>query len=211
MLRKIVLHGRLATDYTPEIEIDADDLRMVVAGLESNYNGFLNDFVEGEWHILRGDLDKDDCMTSDQITMLFGTDNTEIHIFPKIEGAGGKNGVWTAVLGIAIIAFAWWAAPAGAGLGGVAWGAEAAMGISYGQIAMFGVSMALSGVSAMMAPTPSVGDFMSAERAQDKPSFMFNGPVNVMVAGGPVPLVYGEYEVGSTVVSAGIVVEKLPV
>lgn len=208
MLRKIWLHGRLKEQYTDQIELTADDLYTIVSGLESNYPGFREDFIEGEWHVIKGDEVTGESLSPDAVPMSFSDTTTDIHIFPKLEGAGGKNGTWQVILGIVIIAVAWWAAPAGAGLGGAAWGAEAGMGLTYGQVALFGVSMALSGVAAMMAPTPSIGDMMSAERAGDRPSFMFNGATNVMVAGGPVPLVYGEYEVGSVVISAGVSVEK---
>lgn len=209
MLRRICLHGRLAEKYTNEIELDVDDLRGVVAGLNSNYPGFIDDFVEGEWHILRGNPENNNSMTNEEVTLTFGN-ITEIHIYPRLEGAGGDNGLWSVVLGVVIIAVAWWAAPVGAGLGGTLMSVGGAT-IAYGNVAMFGLSVALTGVAQMMAPTPQVGDMMAAERAEDRPSFMFNGPVNVMVAGGPVPLVYGEYEVGSTVVSAGVVTEKIPV
>lgn len=207
MLRKICLYGRLAEQYTDSIELDVHDLRSTVAGLDSNFPGFKQDFIDNEWHILRGDFDKQDDMNMDQVPMMFGDGLKELHILPKIEGEGGR-GLLSVVLGIAIIAVAWIAAPAVAGLGGTAF-SVGGMAVSYGSIAMFGVSMALSGVAAMLAPSPSVGDSMAAERAEDRPSFMFNGAVNVMVGGGPVPLLYGEMEIGSTVISAGIVTEKL--
>jgi len=208
MLRNVKLYGRLAEQYTPEIELTGNDIYTIVAGLESNYPGFRDDFTNGEWHIIKGKLEDEDDMSTETATMSFSEKHTEIHIFPAFEGAGGKNGTWQVVLGIVIVAVAWWAAGPGAGFGGAAWGADAGMGLTYGQVALFGASMALSGVSAMMAPTPQIGDMMSAERAADRPSFMFNGATNVMVAGSPVPLVYGEYEVGSVVISAGILVDK---
>lgn len=206
-LRQIHLHGRLAELYTDNVELDTDDLCSVVDGLEANFPGFRDDFIAGEWHIVFDNPDTGRSLSPECVGMKFGP-GVAVHIFPKLEGAGGKNGTWQVVLGIVIIALAWWAAPAGAGFAGAAWGESAFMGLSYGQVAMFGVSMAMTGVSAMMAPTPSVGDMMGAERAADRPSFMFNGAVNTMVAGGAVPLVYGEYETGSVVISAGISVDK---
>lgn len=209
MIREVFLHGRLADEYTPKIELDADDIRMIVAGINSNHPGFMEDFTEGEWHILRGDAMNKDSMTTEEAQMTLGNVK-QIHIFPKLEGAGGDNGLMSVVLGIAIVAVAWWAAPAVGGLGASALSFGGAS-LTYGNIAMFGVAMALGGVAQMMAPTPKLGDMMAAERAQDRPSFMFNGPVNVMVPGGPVPLVYGEFETGSTVVSAGVMVEKIAI
>lgn len=205
MLRKIVLHGRLAEQYTDQIELDADDLRMVVSGINSNYNGFADDFVSGEWHVLRGDPDNKDSMSTEEVGMTISDRVKVLHIFPRIEGEGG-DGTLQVILGIVIIAGAYMlGGPAGFGATAGTFGGAT---ITYGNIALFGLAMSLSGVAQMMAPMPELGDALAAERAQDKPSFMFNGATNVMVAGGPVPLVYGEFEVGSTVISAGINVEK---
>jgi len=207
MLRRIVLHGRLATEYTDSIELDADDLTNVVFGLNSNFPGFYNDFVAGEWHILKGAVENNNDMKPEEVGMMFGETAKEIHIFPRIQGAGGDS-FWGVILGVAIIAVAFWAAPAAGGLGATAFSIGGA-GITFGNIAMFGLSMALSGIAGMLAPTPEVGDYTAAEGAADRPSFLFNGPVNVMAAGGPVPLVYGRHEVGSTVISAGVSAERL--
>ena len=72
---------------------------------------------------------------------------------------------------------------------------------------MFGVSLALSGVSALLTPTPHVPDLAATQ--QDKNSFFFNGPVNVIQQGGPVRVVYGRMRVGSTVISSGLNVEQI--
>jgi predicted phage tail protein len=44
---------------------------------------------------------------------------------------------------------------------------------------------------------------------ENKPSFLFDGPVNTIAQGHPVPVGYGEMYVGSAVISAGIVTEEI--
>jgi len=66
-------------------------------------------------------------------------------------------------------------------------------------VIMLGVSMLLSGIASMLSPQP--------QKQKDKPnrqSYVFDGPVNVMQQGGPVPVLYGRMTIGSVCVSAGI-------
>ncbi|NRD60848.1 hypothetical protein HRD49_03720, partial [Corallococcus exiguus] len=68
-----------------------------------------------------------------------------------------------------------------------------------------GISLVVGGVSQLLfAPPTATGP---DEDDANKPSYVFNGPVNTLAQGHPVPICYGEMEVGSCVVSAGIVTE----
>lgn len=64
-----------------------------------------------------------------------------------------------------------------------------------------------------MTLTPLIGSVKSAfadrDRPDQRPSFIFRGPTNVIEQGTPVPLVYGKMRTGSVVVSAGIISEEL--
>lgn len=65
-----------------------------------------------------------------------------------------------------------------------------------------GISMMVGGIVQMLSPHPrgqSTGD-----KAADTPSYAFNGSVNTMAQGYPVPLAYGKGYWGSAVISAGI-------
>ena len=65
-----------------------------------------------------------------------------------------------------------------------------------------GVSMTVNGIVQLLFPQPKMK--APKERPEDTPSYSFNGPVNTMAQGHPVPLLYGELIVGSAVISAGI-------
>lgn len=113
----------------------------------------------------------------------------EIRIAPVIRGAK-RGGLFQTVLGVALLAVAWWN-PAG-------WlGAAAQMGLMAA-----GAGMAIGGVFQMMAPTQQ--GLSTADRPENGASYNFNGPVNTTAQGNPVPLGYGKKIVGSAVVSAGI-------
>jgi predicted phage tail protein len=65
-----------------------------------------------------------------------------------------------------------------------------------------GINMIVGGIMQLLAPHPkgkSTGD-----KADLTPSYAFNGSVNTMAQGYPVPLLYGKMKSGSAVISAGI-------
>ncbi|MFP3549758.1 tail assembly protein [Paraburkholderia sp. SIMBA_049] len=64
-----------------------------------------------------------------------------------------------------------------------------------------GISLALSGVAQLLAPRAAAT--ATPESAGNEPSLAFDGAVNTMGQGGPVPLGYGRLLVGSAIVSVG--------
>jgi len=109
---------------------------------------------------------------------------------------GGASAVGRIILGAALIFFAPMAA-------GWVFGNTAMVGLATG-IATFapqiGMALILGGVSQLLFSPPQA---QSVERPENKPSFAFDGPVNTMQQGNPVPICYGELIVGSQVISAG--------
>jgi predicted phage tail protein len=79
----------------------------------------------------------------------------------------------------------------------------AGMSVTFGQIAAFGAMMAFNGISQMLSPHPQ-NNTAGSTAADPNPSYAFTGPVNTAKQGGPVPLIYGEIEAGSIVVSSGL-------
>lgn len=125
-----------------------------------------------------------------------------IRIVPVMAGAG--RGIGTVLLGAALIGFG--VITGGAGLTlGAAWSAG---GMTFaGYLATnIGVSLVLGGVSQMLAPQPKARD--TPDRPENKPSYVFDGPVNTIVQGNPVSICYGRLIVGSQVISAGIATEE---
>lgn len=73
-----------------------------------------------------------------------------------------------------------------------------------------GASMVLGGIAQMLSPTPKQP--AGADEAPDnKPSYVFNGPLNTSIQGGAVPIGYGRMIIGSAVISAGMSVQEIPV
>jgi predicted phage tail protein len=123
-----------------------------------------------------------------------------IRIIPVVAGARGSVG--KIIAGIAIVAAAIFIPGLGIGLAGA----------TVTQIGLVGASLALSGVSQLLAPVPKIAPPSqpsyytptSTKETQLDPqkSYSFSGIQNTSKVGSAVPIVYGETIVGSVVISA---------
>lgn len=190
-LKTIRLYGKLGTRYgrvhrlavsTPAEAVRA--LRVLLPGfhrelLESGANGVRYAVFAG-----RRNLDKD------QLHYPVGGD--DIRVAPVLAGSK-SGGIFGTLLGAVIIAAS-------------AVGSFFAPGnpiSTYGY--QFGAALVLGGVAQLLSPQ------QKGLSTQDSPdngaSYNYNGPVNTTAQGNPVPILYGEMEVGSAVISAGIYAE----
>lgn len=202
----IVLHGALKRQFGGPFALDVATPAEAFRALEANFPGrFLAAVKDGIYRIVRGDRKTGMALDTGELT--FGLGTADLHIIPLARGAGRKGGA-KAVIGVAIMAVAIVASQGAAsgasgllsGLGETAF-SVLGMDITYGNIAMFGLSMTLNGVSQMLSPQPQARDLQPVDQRQ---SYLFSGPANLTEQGGAVPLIYGRCRVGSTVVSAGI-------
>lgn len=218
-MKTIVLHGHLATEFGKEFRFDVQSVAEALQALEANFTGkFYKAIRDGLYQIRRytGDTGIEENALKDNLS------TKTIHIVPVIKGRKGKGkGIVTAILGVALIAAAVYFAPAAAGGGGflgadlgasVVGGSGLFSGVTFGNIALYGVGLALSGVSSIVTPTPKVNqsNYQNRERPDERPSFLFNGPVNTTEQGGPIMLTYGRIRAGTVVIHAALDVERLP-
>lgn len=105
-----------------------------------------------------------------------------VHIVPRL--AGAKSGIWQVVAGAALI------------------GASFIPGLNAVAASVLfsaGISMALGGVAQMLAPVPET----PSERVTDngKQNTYFSSLDNMTAQGNPLPVLYGEMQIGSRVIS----------
>ena len=72
-----------------------------------------------------------------------------------------------------------------------------------------GTAMIIGGVVQMLTPLPKPGSPDEADK--NKPSTYFNGPVNTVQQGQPVPVGYGKLIIGSAQIGAGLNADKVAV
>lgn len=148
----------------------------------SHKNGVAYRFLVGNEALERSELKESLHMTHSM--------STTFELVPVINGA--KSSLGQILFGVALMAFAWWAMPK--------------MSFSNALFSM-GMSLALGGVAQLLAPKVKAEN---KEAVENKPSYIFNGAVNTVAQGNPVPILYGRMRVGSQVVSAGITSNDIP-
>ena len=114
---------------------------------------------------------------------------SSVHFTPVITGAGKAAGVIQAVVGLVLIAVAWWN-PLGWSAGGV-------------MIAgAMGASLAMSGAIFLLTRPPDMGS--GVNESEKKQSTSFSNLRNLTPQGRPIPLLYGKMMTSLVLVSQGI-------
>lgn len=185
-MKTIILHGSLAERFGERFEMDVRDPAEVIRALSTQLKGFADVIKKGAWHIFRGEVKSGNDLHEGELRMGVGRAQ-EIHIMPEIKGAGG-NGVFQTILGIVLIV----------------------VGVVFQQpyLVTAGIGLTLGGVAQMLTGVTSTADYEDSD-ANERSSFLFDGPTNTSTQGLPVPLVYGLMLTGSAVVSAGMTTEQL--
>ncbi len=185
--RRVRLYGRLGQAFGRlfEFALDTGSISEAIRALSCQVPGFKMYLLTSEQRGLR-------------YAVFIGKDNKskeqlceassagDIRIAPVLRGA--KNPWFQIVLGAVLI----WT-----GVGGYIGSSMIASAVTS-----MGVAMVLGGVTQLISPTPK--GQKQADKADNAPSYVFNGAVNTQAQGNPVPLGYGRMIVGSAVASAGI-------
>lgn len=158
-----------------------------------------------------------DVVNADEFAFLTYKRLDTIEVVPVMAGAE-SSGMWMVIAGLAIIAIALFVPIAGGAVAGAAAGTSTSAAVSgwaawFGAAAgtttasftttlafTIGLSLTLSGI-AQLTQSPLNTDTNEAKR---KASYIFDGAVNSMRQGNPVPIGFGLLRVGSQVISAGV-------
>jgi predicted phage tail protein len=186
------LHGSIAEKYGTTFTMAAKTPAEIVHSLAVQLPGFKQDIEAGSWHVVRGDPDTGDGCDEEKLQLQMGV-GEEVHLMPAVQGAGGGGGLFTTILGVVLIV-----------AGYFTFGTTSAIGI--GMIAG-GAGLMVGGIVQMTMKMPGAEN--STENADDRASFLFNGPRNQSSQGVAIPRGYGRCLVGSIVISAGLYAEDV--
>jgi predicted phage tail protein len=197
----ILLSGSLAKAFGRQHfrQLETGAVVEAFSALKNTLDGFEDFIIDSARRGLRFAIFRNRENVGESEFTLSGT--TEIRIVPVI--AGSKNGgLFQSVMGAALIVV-------GAIITGGSFGSAAPFGSA---LIMMGVSMVAGGIVQMLTPVPSSKSGSQQEQAstENKPSYLFNGAFNSTQQGLPVPIVYGQMLVGSSVVGVGTWVEAIP-
>jgi predicted phage tail protein len=187
MLRKIKLYGKLAKFIGHRVlEADVATAAEAVRFLVANWPELEAHMNDQHYRVSIGTYD----LTAEELHDPAGA--APISFVPVVAGAGAVGRI---LIGVALIAAAFFTGGATIGLLGLA----APVAVST-VLAGVGITLILGGVAQLLTPTPKI----SKDEGDPRKSFSFSGIQNVSRAGVPVPVVYGETLTGSVVISAGI-------
>tara|TARA_Y100000401_G_C8316307_1_gene222672 strand:- start:574 stop:1188 length:615 start_codon:yes stop_codon:yes gene_type:complete len=197
-LRKLKLYGDLAEHLeVKEIEIDVATVAKSIQCLLA-YHPKAESYMMNRYYRILVDE-----RPTELEELHYPAGRGDIKIVPVITGESGR-GLGQILLGAVFIGasiFMPGAAPA-LGMTGFTAGSAGASALSVA-LGNIGLALMIGGISQMLTPTP--------ETPEEDPenSFAFNSPVNTARAGLAIPLIYGERLVGSAVISAGIITERV--
>ncbi len=191
MLTKVKLYGELQDKYGESFEFDVSTVREAVLALSANFPTFMSDIrVDGEYNIFVDDTD----IAAEEVVNPIGSNKT-IKIVPIVSGS---KGAFKIILGAILIYIT--AGTAGGYVGAWLGGGQAAL-VASAAINSIGYALLLGGISEILFTPPSGA---TQESPDSRPSYLFQGQVNSVAQGGPVPVGYGRLIIGSTVLSAAI-------
>ena len=186
MLKTIKLYGILAKKFGKEFHLAVESTREAVKALSVQVPGFEQFMLTAhEQGLTFAVFQDDENISEDQID--FETGAKVIKIVPKVIGAGG-NGVLQTILGAVMVV-----------VGVVMLYIPGAQPFAASVIGA-GIGMMVGGIAQMMMPKMDEGDQNQDGNRANKG---FGGAVTTIAQGNPVPILYGQREVGGFIVNAG--------
>lgn len=186
MLKTIKLYGVLGKKFGKEFHLAVESTREAVKALSVQVPGFEQFMLTAhEQDLAFAVFQDDENISEDQID--FETRAKVIKIVPKVIGAGG-NGVLQTILGAVMVV-----------VGVVMLYIPGAQPFAASVIGA-GIGMMVGGIAQMMMPKMDEGDQNQDGNRSNKG---FGGAVTTIAQGNPVPILYGQREVGGFIVNAG--------
>ena len=186
MLKKIRLYGILAKKFGKEFRLDVENTREAMRALCVQVPGFEHFMLHAHEQGLEFAVFQDKQNIS-ETELDMSTSAKVIKVVPKVKGAGGA--VQT-ILGAVLVVV-------GIVVTGMSFGSAGAVGAA---LIGAGVGMMVGGIAMMLMPK-----IENQDQNQDgnKANKGFGGAVTTVAQGNPVPVLYGQREVGGFIASAG--------
>lgn len=215
MLKTIKLYGVLGQNFGREFKLDVANTREAMRALSVQIDGFEQFMLHAHEKGLhfavflksknssnkRGrknpsiyDSETKRLITGENIgeeQLDMNTNAEVIHIVPRVIGAGGNSGILQTVLGAVLVVVGVLVTVGTLG-GGAPLGAA---------LIGSGIGMMLGGVAMMLMPKTDTNK--NENQDGNRANKGFGGAVTTVAQGNPVPVLYGQREVGGFIVSAG--------
>ena len=192
MLKTIKLYGILAKKFGKEFRLDVENTREAMRALCVQVPGFEHFMLHAHEQGLEFAVFQDKQNIS-ETELDMNTSAKVIKVVPKVKGAGGA---FQTIIGAVLVVV-------GIVVTGMSFGSAGAVGAA---LIGAGVGMMVGGIAMMLMPK-----IENQDQNQDgnKANKGFGGAVTTIAQGNPVPVLYGQREVGGFIASAGQYPEDL--
>jgi predicted phage tail protein len=186
-LRDVRLYGHLARKFGKVHRLAVTSCKDAIQALCELLPGFKQHVLAHNmpgYHVFGGKRKASNSRSAETLDAPLGA-GEPVCIVPAVAGAK-KNGFLQTVIGVAMIV----------------------VGVFTGQpwLVQAGIAVTVGGIAQMLTPVQKADE---ADKDPRLTSYAFDGPVNSTRAGGPVPVVFGEFICGSAVISQGLYSEDL--
>ncbi|URL13329.1 tail assembly protein [Pantoea ananatis] len=198
MLKTMRLKGLMAKKFGRVHRFHVADLRELIRAMCSQVPGFKKYVSNAHLNGIRfAFFSGKDNISLQEFDMCSAS--AEFEMEPIIEGSK-RGGTLQIIIGaVAIVAAFFTAGASFAAFAGISAAAAAATTTA---LTGLGISMLLGGVVQMLTPQPKF-NIGASSSTDNKPNYAFGAPVNTVAMGYPVPVLYGEREIGGAIISAG--------
>ena len=182
MKRKVYLIGEIEKRFGSEFSMYADNYGEIIRNIDCNRPGFKKYLAECHRDGIGFTINFAGKYIQEEKELLTPLKEGDVTI--AAVPAGSKSEMGMVILGAVLIV-------AGFMTAGTAWAALEPMLIGMG------MSIAMQGIQAMMAPDP-------ATEPTEEEGYLYSGSESIVVEGDPVPLLYGKLRVPGQTVSAAL-------
>lgn len=192
MLKTIKLYGILAKRFGKEFRLDVENTREAMRALSVQVQGFEHFMLHAHEQGLEFAVFQDE-QNIGETELDMNTSAKVIKVVPKVKGAGG-NGVLQTIIGavLVVVGVVLMYVPGGQAFAPSVIGA--------------GIGMMIGGIAMMLMPKIENQD---ENQDGNKANKGFGSAVTTVAQGNPVPVLYGQREVGGFIASAGQYPEDL--
>ena len=182
----IKLHGILGQQFGNDFHFKTNTISEALRAIQANTGSFFNFLkkkdTEGIHYKVVIGSDKDaESIPPEEISLKSGLYGKTVHIIPVIQGAENLQAILNIIIGIILVV-------AGA-VTGNPW------------LIVAGAMMIIGGIMQLVTKPPKPPAPGRTPSSITTTSFVFQGPIQVMKQGIPVPLAYGQMKCGSSVLS----------
>lgn len=186
---KIVLHGYLKKLYPEELYLSGHNVHEIINGMCKMTKAF-NPEPNKPRHLIA----VVGYQSKDSLYEPIPSDVEELHLTPAFHG-GKKGGFFQIVVGVVLVAAAFYT-------GGASLGVLGQLGIAGGSLGLLGnigLSLLLGGLLTMLSPQPKISN--NGSEADPEASKYLGATQNTVKIGTRIPLIYGRVKHGGHYIS----------